>query len=296
MTMRMKRTTVSSQDEDLPISSVAERLLASTAIKIELPPSQHRLAIERKAAVEKHLQRDGSPLRNLIRLFYQQGSMAIGATIKARYRDEGFDIDLIVELMVAASISPAEALDLLYAAVRGEPGSLYYDCTERQTRCVTIHYADGMHLDLTPALLIDENDPRFSVIFHSKPEERRSNDMRIPTNSYAFADEYNSRCPVDQLFAEEYGRRVRAADPELFRIMADADSLPVPEHSTTVGGKSAVTVAHQLIKRNRNIRYHSRSGRMPPSAMLACLALEVAQAGRSIGETLWTIAINPATK
>lgn len=274
----------------IPLFSIGERLLAGTAIKIELLPSQHRLAVERKNALEKYLERDGSPLKGLIRIFYQQGSMAIGATIKAKYRDEGFDIDIIVEVEVGSSVKPDHILNLLYTTVRGEPGSRYFDCTERQTRCVTIYYADGMHLDLTPAVLLNELDPRFSSIFHSKPEDPRSNDQRIPTNSYAFADEYNRRCPVDQLFAEEYERRVLAADTVPFQVLAEADSVPVPVHATEVGGKSAVTVALQLLKRNRNIRYRSRQGRIPPSVMLACLALDVAEPGRTISENLRIIA------
>lgn len=276
--------------QPIPLASIGERLLAATAIKIELPPSQHQLAVQRKKALEAHLERDGSPLKDVVRVFYPQGSMAIGATIKARYRDEGFDIDIMVEMDVELSAGPDHALNLLHAAVRGEPGSRYFDCTERQTRCVTVYYADGMHLDLTPAVLVDERDPRFSRLAHSKPEEPRSDDRWIPTNSYAFAEEYNRTCPVDHLFAEAYRSRVLASDRLLFSILAEADSLPVPQHSTEVGGKSAVTVALQLVKRNRNIRYRSRPGRMPPSVMLACLALEVAGPGRTIGENLGIIA------
>ena len=73
-------------------------------------------------------------------------------------------------------------------------------------------------------------------------------------------------------------------------MQKDADSLPVPAHSTVVGGKSAVTVALQLIKRNRNIRWATRDGRMPASVMLSCLTLEVAEAGRTIGQNLKVIA------
>jgi hypothetical protein len=32
-------------------------------------------------------------------------------------------------------------------------------------------YADGMHLDVTPTLLIAELDPRLSHLFHAKEEE-----------------------------------------------------------------------------------------------------------------------------
>lgn len=273
-----------------PFAVIGERLLASTAVKIELPPSQHALMVQRKAAIEKHLEREGSPLKGLIRLFYQQGSVAIGATIRAKFRQEGFDIDIIVELIGRGSLTPAQVLDLLYEAMRGEPGSRYYDCTERQSRCVTVYYADGMHLDLSPAVLLDEWDPRRSHIFHSKLEEPRWKDTTILTNCFGFVAHYNERCPIDQMFAEDYGRLVRDADLQLQVMMKDADSVPVPVHSTVVGGKSAVTVALQLLKRNRNIRWLPRNRRMPASVMFSCLSLEVAEAGRTIGQNLKVIA------
>lgn len=272
-----------------PWDSISEQMLAAVAIKIELPPSMHALLAERKAAIEKHIERDGSPLKGKIRLFYQQGSVAIGATIRAKFRFEGFDIDIIVEL-ITRDLTPSQALDLLYEAMRGEPGSRYYDMTERQTRCVTVHYADGMHIDLSPSELINEFDPRRSYIYNSKPEEPRSRDHKVLMNSFGFAEEYNATCPVDLSFQQEYARRVLKADHGLVAVQKDADSLPVPAHSTVVGGKSAVTVGQMLMKRNRNIRWATRDGRMPASAMLACLTLEVAESGRTIGQNLKIIA------
>ena len=59
-----------------------------------------------------------------------------------------------------------------------------------------------------------------------------------------------------------------------------------------VGGKSAVTVALQLLKRNRNIRWAKREGRMPASVMLSCLALDVAEVGHTIGENLRIITLH----
>jgi len=272
-----------------PWNNTGERLLAAAAIKIELPPSHHALLAERKSAIEKHLERDGSPLKGLIRLFYQQGSVAIGATIRAKFRFEGFDIDIIVELMVSG-MTPSEILDMLYVAVRGEKGSRYYDMTARQSRCVTITYADDMHIDLSPSILLNEYDPRQSHIFHSKLEEPRSSDTTVLTNSFAFVNDYNTRCPIDKDFQQEYSKLVTASDRGWDRVLADADTVPVPAHSTVVGGKSAVTVALQLLKRNRNIRWSTRDRRMPASVMYSCLSLEVAAPGRTIGENLRVIA------
>ena len=56
---------------------IGELLLAETAIRIELPPSHHGLAVDRFKAIRNHVERDGSPLAGRVRIFYPQGSMAI---------------------------------------------------------------------------------------------------------------------------------------------------------------------------------------------------------------------------
>ena len=56
-----------------PWDSVAEQMLAAVAIKIELPPSMHALLEDRKAAIEKHLGRDGSPLKGKVRSLLSAG-------------------------------------------------------------------------------------------------------------------------------------------------------------------------------------------------------------------------------
>lgn len=272
-----------------PWASNAEQLLAIVANKIELPPSALGALNERRNALEKYLERDGSTLKGRIRLFYPQGSVAIGATIKSRYRKEGFDIDVMVE-RIGQGLNPCDTLDELYEVVRGKPGSRYYEMTERQTRCITVMYKDnGIHVDLTPSELVDPQDPRASVIFHAKPEESRLNDRRVPTNSYAFVNGYNEKFPVDTEFEVEYSRWSTENERETRRILNEAESQPAPPHSVVLGGKSSVTVALQLLKRYRNVRWEKREGRMPPSVMLSCLAYEIAESGRSISENLAVI-------
>lgn len=272
-----------------PWDSVSEQMLAAVAIKIELPPSMHALLAERKAAIEKHLERDGSPLKGKIRLFYQQGSVAIGATIRAKFRFEGFDIDIIVELNTPG-LTPWEALELLYEAMRGERGSRYYDMTERQTRCVTIHYADGMHLDLSPAELISEIDPRRSYIFHSKPEDQRNKDHRVLTNSFGFVEEYNSTCPVDLSFQQEYARR---ALPSRSRLGRHAEGCRLIARASPLDCRGREISGHRGTSTSQKEPQHPMGNpgrRMPASVMLSCLTLEVAESGRTIGQNLKIIA------
>ena len=265
--------------------TIVDRLLKLVAIKVELPPGYHALACDRKAAIEAHIERAGSLLEHLVAAFYLQGSMAIGATIRAKHRDDGYDIDIVVELRLARTTPPDVVLDLLYKTMKGDEGSRYHDCTTRQTRCVTIDYADGMHVDLTPSILVEPLNPRKSIIPHAKPEDPRYMDRMVPMNSFGFAEEFNARNPVDLAFADEYRELALQMDRSV--IAKQAESQEVPAHSSDVGGKSTTVVALQLIKRNRLLCYRLRDGvRMPPSVMLACLVLEAARHGRSLTEAL----------
>ena len=191
---------------------IGEILLAETAIRIELPPSLHGLAVDRYEAIRNYIERDGSPLAGRVRIFYPQGSMAIRATIRSRKRQDGFDIDIVAELILPITITPSAVLDLLFAAINGDKGSLYYGKVERNTRCVTVHYEDGMHLDITPAVLVDEQDPRKSVIFHAKAEEPPAAHRRLEMNSYAFVEWFNERTPIDLTFVEAYAQKAYAFD------------------------------------------------------------------------------------
>ena len=269
-----------------PEAPIAEVLLAETAIRIELPPSRHRLAVERYLAVCSYLEGVDGPLAGRVERLYPQGSMAIGATIKARRRDDGYDVDIVAEIDLPLTTPPAEVLDALFNALNGKLGSLYNGKVKRQSRCVTIYYADGMHIDITPAVLLDLWDERKSQIYHAKERTPPATHYVKTMNSWAFCEHFKANTPVDIAFRDAYEKRVAVNDRAL---VADAQIDPVPDQKTN-GGKSATLVAHQLLKRNRNLRYQNRRDkRMPPSVMMAALAVEVDVTGGSISEALFAI-------
>ena len=126
-------------------------LLADVAVRVQLNPTDYSKAESRAGTIADWIDRPASLLHGRVGLVYPQGSMAIGATV-ARYseRDE-FDIDLMAHLALWTGATPQSVLDVLHESIRGERGSRYWGKTERRTRCVTVFYEDGMHLDITPA-------------------------------------------------------------------------------------------------------------------------------------------------
>lgn len=257
-------------------------LLADVALRIQLRPTQFKRATQRYQAIADWLERDDSPLKGHINELYAQGSMSIGATIWSRMDEEDYDIDVMVELDLPPNTPAHIVLDLLYHAVRGQPGSRYYDKTERRTRCVTVQYED-MHLDLTPTIRTPERPALTGWIFHHKKNVKES---RYLANPWGFAQWYIENTPNDNEFADLVLRLAESRYPDEYSITAKADAQPVPDHEP-ITSKSKALLAHQLMKRWRNNRYSNRKGlRRPPSPLMACINARNAGVTLSLGEEL----------
>lgn len=227
-------------------------LLADVAIRIQLSKTDHDKAVSRFGTMQDWVDRDGSPLQGMVLLMYPQGSMAIGSTVaRVSDRDE-YDIDVMVVLKIPRDSDPEDVLDALFQAIRGTPGSRYYDMTVRHTRCVCVTYEDGMHIDLTPSIWLAEETPRTSIIFHSKPEDPSVRKRRLLANPWGLADWFNTMTPRDTDFAEFYERR--SLDHDLLKLESRAPAEPVPAREPAYR-KSRALIALQLIKRWRNVLF-----------------------------------------
>ncbi len=260
-----------------------DTLLADVAIRIQLAPSDQRKAEQRYATINDHLERAGSLLRGHVELLYPQGSMAVGATIASRLRTDEFDIDILAQLALPPDTAPAIALNILYHSIRGERGSRYYDMTTRNTRCVTVNYADAMHLDITAAVLLAARQPKTSVLFHHKADDPTAPSYRLAANPWGFAEWFKACTPMDHAFAKSFSRRAALWERTILP-KAMAEPVPAPQEAHE---KSKAVIVLQLLKRWRNVQYDGRKDmRRPPSVMLAKLVAEAANCTSTLCEEL----------
>ena len=249
--------------------SPLDAMLAEVALRVQLSPTDHGKAVTRYETLGEWIDRPDSPLYGGVELTYPQGSMAIGAAIARSSERDEYDIDAMAQLSLPRDTDPEYALSLLHASIRGERGSRYYDMAVRHTRCVTILYADGMHLDVTPAIRLLEEPERTSFIFHSKPEDPSEPKRRLHANPYGFADWFIAATAVsrDLAFAQYFEQR--SLEDARLRLLAKGETEPVPDQMPAFR-KSRALIALQLIKRFRNLRYERRPGlRRPPSVLLS---------------------------
>ena len=266
-------------------TDLADILLADVAIRVQLSQTDYRKAVSQYRTINEWIERDESPLKDRVQLFYPQGSMAIGSTIASKSRTDEFDIDVIAQLGLPTEVSPQELLDLLYEAIRGEQGSRYYQMAKRRTRCVTVDYSDDMHLDVTPVLRMPNTPERQSWICHHRPESPREPSCRLVANPYGFAEWFKTNTPQTRDFTAMFENR--AAEYEQGRVKAKADSEPVPPQEPALHKSKAVIVL-QLLKRWRNVQYdrHQRRERRPPSVMISKLVGDAANHMNRLSEEL----------
>jgi hypothetical protein len=258
-------------------------LLADVAIRIQLSRTDYRKAVERYQTLGEWIDRKDSPLTGRVELVYPQGSMAIGATTASRVTTDEYDVDFIAQLALPHGIPPRVVLDLLFESIRGEPGSLYYKMAERRNRCVTVHYADKMHADITPMIRRLGRPERESNLFQNRPGDPSQLDLTLVANPYGFAEWFKAVTPVDYEFAAIFGERAREYERLFLGVKADTEEMPDHE---PVHRKSKAVIVHQLIKRWRNIRYDKRETRRPPSAMMAKLTADAANSTETLSEEL----------
>lgn len=262
-----------------PFDDPLDRILAEVALSAQLPPSLHRQAVGRYAAVRKHLESKPA-FEDQIEHFYPQGSMAIDATISNRGTDDEYDLDIISQLGGRfRTMDPLAILLDLERALADYPVQRIV----RQTRCVTLYYADRMHLDVTPALRAYGTLDRESFVAHAKGPCGSSDDRLVDMNAFGFACWYCDRTPLELRMAKavhEHWLRL-----EKNAICADAEVDEVPNQCDFIV-KNTATLALQLLKRFRNIRYATYDGRIPPSVMLSYFAGLAAQANMTLSDML----------
>lgn len=259
-----------------PFDDPVDRLLAEIAFSIQLPPSLHQKAVDRYEAVRNHLETTSSIFKDQIEHFYPQGSMSIDATISTKGTDDEYDLDIVAQLGGPfRQMTPLQILIALEFALKGYRGLKVV----RQTRCVTLYYQDGMHLDISPSIREVGTLDRQSHICHAKGLSPSLEDHMVPMNAYGFGEYYRQRTPIEQRVVDSFSKRWEVMNEGQYRADADVDEVPEP---TAFVVKNTATLALQIHKRFRNIQYADYKGRIAPSILLSHFAALAARADTSL--------------
>jgi hypothetical protein len=230
-----------------------DQLLADVADKIQLTPSAYERAVDRYNRIAAFLSSVVSGIADRSPVIYPQGSFRVQTTISAHEDDEDYDIDLVLELVIPGYSDPDQVLQLIADVMERGRGVLQFTSCKKKKRCVTIEYAD-MHLDITPAVLIDASNPRVVQIFDRHPD-RPDHPVANPEG-----------------FAQWFEQRVLPTEFLQKRAM-EAHTYPVPDQKP-MEQKPIRLLSIQLLKRYRDLASDRRAYNRCPSVLLSKLAAE----------------------
>ena len=226
--------------------------------------TDHDKAVDRFEVMRDWIDRPGSPLHGLVALMYPQGSMAIGATIARCQRARGVRHRRHRGAPRSRGIPiPQMVLDALYHAIRGEPGSATMtrppatpaaSASPTKTACTSIS---------TPAVLVDEREPRTSVIFHSKPEDPSVPKLRLLANPWGLAEWFKVMTPLETDFAKMFEGRAMAHD------RAPGEPVPDQESGLPQVPRAYRAAAHQAVAQRPLCQAERAKLRRPPSVLLS---------------------------
>ncbi|TFF19872.1 nucleotidyltransferase [Jiella endophytica] len=291
-------------DESLAIDPV-EAALMDLARSIQLTPTMHREATRRYESLAEYVDREGSPLQDEVKEVYPSGSFAIHAAIRSDIKREQHDVDAVLEILVAQDADPATVLDALEKAIVGESGGGYRGReVERNSRCITVHYTDGVTVDLMPVVRLPNTPERVANLFHHNEEKGES--YRKQVNPKGFANHFNEVVEISAEFAKRFDTRrfivegatyaeqlVRDLNAPSEVLTEKAETQPMPDF-LPLDQKAPRVVALQILKRFRDKRYRKhddhRGQRKPPSVVMAALALEATPIAPTLTDELIAVA------
>ena len=236
----------------------ANALLESIAKKIQLNKADYEKAVGRYHLIAEHLSEMYAGTFGKEPVIYPQGSFRIRSTV-ASYRDDDYDIDLILEIATDPDSNPDDILDLVHDAMVEGQGKLKYGKVEKKRRCVRLRY-EGMHIDITPGVLINPANPRVISIFDSHPQR----------SDHAIAN--------PEGFAQWFDLAVLPQN-ELAKRTVQAQTFPVPDQEP-LEQKPDRILSLQLLKRFRDIACDAGDYDRCPSVLIAKLTAEAPTVSR----------------
>ncbi len=247
-----------------------DRLLKGICQKLQLSPTQHKLAEQHYKAVSDFLERSTSILAPYNPKIYPQGSLPMGVTNKP-FGQEEYDLDFICELQILCQkISPSDLFSKFEDQISQHDD--YKKRMELGKRCIRLTYAHDFHLDIVPACTNEKAG------FGQVKIPDRELETWKDTNSKMYVKWFNS--------VAEYSQR------QLLTI-DHAEPLPSQE---SFDDKSALKFAVQLLKRYRDIAFRSEPDLAPVSIVLSTLSAEQYRGQASVFATVQEILDSIATK
>lgn len=178
---------------------------------------------------------------------YSQGSYRLGTIIKPIGKEE-FDLDFVF-LVKSSKLTPKKIYDILFETLRKE----FQEKVEGKKRCVQLKVNSKFHIDIIPAIPLDEN-PNHSII-KIPDKQNLSNWQIIPSNPKGYVKWFLDS-GANKRYDESFSDEVKI---EPLPTISEHENLPVLKKLL------------RIVKRHRDVTYYNNPAKKPISIILTTL-------------------------
>lgn len=212
-------------------------------------------------------------LRDLILMVHGQGSRMMGTLIRpTQWRPEGFDVDGVTRLRreafakYAGEMGPGRLIDDVFRPL-DRYATAHGLGIKKWERCVTLKYADGMHVDITPII----EEPLISVPYgetHARVPDRELRRFDV-TNPMGLVNSFNKAAKIQAVFSNQL------ILDSLTKSEGRAHVAPLPDADEVQ--ERLLSRLVQLMKLHRNVSFGApndgRDDAAPKSVFITALAV-----------------------
>lgn len=145
--------------------------------------------------LHKFVENDG-PLSEALVILFEQGSWAMGMTIRPQKDSDAFDVDVVLVLDLSKRPSdkrtPVEVVRWLATRLRQDDD--YREKVSEKKRCVRINYAGDFHLDIIPAYLYDKSNLNSPIYVPHKNGGSGDWELSHPKGFMDWVSDINDTC------------------------------------------------------------------------------------------------------
>ena len=233
--------------------SLINNILTNVAKEISITDTMIDKAESSYKAVGKWI---GDGIENKV-LFYPQGSIGLGTTIKPISDKDDYDIDAVCLLLDGKYLSASEIKNIVGDRLKAH--KLYKEKIEEEgegKRCWTIPYEE-FHMDILPSAPLDKYlEPNHTEIriTHKNSEGQYSDKYSNPRGYIKWFDERMHDIAKKARLDHQVRNQVKIEEIPLYRI------------------KTPLQMAIQLLKRHRDIMFANNDEFSPISVIITTLA------------------------
>lgn len=261
---------------------------------IDVPPSYYDRAVKRYESLGEWLSRDQSSLAQFHPTVYPQGSFRYGTVVQALDPNQGYDLDLVIELqeLRKVDVSQKGLKEMVGRELKAyaEAHSMQAE-PEPTKRCWHLDYADDVHfhIDILPSVPEDE-DTKAAIAAangqHDPTNELATLTIALTDKTHVDYERIGGHWPHSNPrgFAQWFEDRMRPVATQMLEGLGKA-----VEEVPTYQWKTPLQQAIQILKRHRDVMFKEQADLKPISMIITTLATLSYEGQNSVDETVTAI-------